>query len=527
MQSLMLRFTNIACLEGVRELTFRPGVNILTGANGVGKSELQKAACAALAGAGALNGTVTRAPDGTPTSLVASVEEVDAQGNAHTLAKTRARAASLETASIPSADTDNLTKFLTGNGFSDPVTADKARIQTLFTLLPESGHATRADILVFVGGETNAKALFSEDELSTLAGQPVLTIHEILKKRIAAKRSQAEEEGKKQAGAADALRKQLATVALPAHAPEAVTDEQLQAASSAQTDALIRAREVSAACKARQSAEEQLDAVKAVRASREAPDVGALQAAAAAAQERMDAAEKEVIRLERQLNLARQVLAGAKADAAHAAKAVEDGERARLAWDREAEMLSQPISGPTKAEADAAQEAADAAASQLARLTQAAADYADYQRSKDTRASLSASYQAASDASVQNLTSAKQWQKRTELCDAALGAVLASKGLPSGLTVSNGRLYAQVQEADGKNVTKLFSACSEGQQTRIMLELAIAAFPGKAVSLQPAWWASLTPSSQLAFAQQALEAGVFVLTGKPTDAPALGLEYLP
>ncbi|MFA5801149.1 MAG: AAA family ATPase, partial [Thermoleophilia bacterium] len=96
--SLTLKFDYIGPVKGSLTLDFRPGLNILTGKNGSGKSNIIDAATVATSGQGKLNAHYTLLPDGTPQVYPALVSEGD-----KVLAKTSRDRAPLFASSLPSA----------------------------------------------------------------------------------------------------------------------------------------------------------------------------------------------------------------------------------------------------------------------------------------------------------------------------------------------------------------------------------------------------------------------------------------
>lgn len=98
--------------------------------------------------------------------------------------------------------------------------------------------------------------------------------------------------------------------------------------------------------------------------------------------------------------------------------------------------------------------------------------------------------------------------------------VLAGAGL-KGLTVVDGALVVK----RGKK-TEPFSRLSLGQRTKLVAEIVAKHCPGKTVPIDPAFWNGLDPKSQGAIAKAATAAGVFFVTEHATDDAEISVETL-
>ncbi len=99
--------------------------------------------------------------------------------------------------------------------------------------------------------------------------------------------------------------------------------------------------------------------------------------------------------------------------------------------------------------------------------------------------------------------------------------LLEKRGL-GDLVVDEGRL--SVVDKDG--VIQPFERLSQGQKAKTALDIACQAYPGKTVPVEPEFWLTLQPAARKEFAKLAADKGLFVVTEEATDEPGVTLEHL-
>lgn len=99
--------------------------------------------------------------------------------------------------------------------------------------------------------------------------------------------------------------------------------------------------------------------------------------------------------------------------------------------------------------------------------------------------------------------------------------LLEKRGL-GDLVVDEGRL--SVVDKDG--VIQPFERLSQGQKAKVALDIACQAYPGKTVPVEPEFWLTLQPAFRKEFAKLAADKGLFVVTEQATDEPGVTLEHL-
>ena len=530
--SITYTFSNVGNLVGEHTYTFHSGWNVLEGDNALGKTNLMDALVCATSGAGRLNAHISRLPDGTAKPLPAYVME-EGKG---VLIRSARQKGELVAASVPFAPLDLLTSFLTGNGVKDPGLADEARIRALFALIPEAGVATEADVATLSCG----KELGGEKWV----GQPVLATKEGLKAEANALALTAERNAAELAGAAKAHRATIAAAVPPVVGDDVVMylGEDCEA-----LDKIARAMERTAAEKKLQASRRaKLEEVK--ESLGERPDPKELDAGIAECAEMVkgvaDALEKkevaagklreQIAKLQADLTQATQRigeqkgtlrLSQEKLKTAQDQKATAEVSAAK--WDTTQEQFKEIVDLPTDAQAQEAADAASKAARHLILAQQAQSASKAVAEHEARIAAVKVLESEATKGAEAATQLGKELRKAASDVEGQLGVVLGRKGIPAGLTVDGGRLYATV---DGD--TKLFSdptkpCLSEGQQTRVMLDVGIQAFPGRVMAVEAAWLTSLAPRRVEEFATVAKERGIILVSARPTDGSSITIRHYP
>lgn len=540
--SITLQFHNVGNHEGDRIFTFHAGLNVLTGRNAIGKTNIADAAVVATSGAGRLNAMIVRSPDGTAATLPAFVKELGADGAERLLAKSGGGRKDLATPTAPSVPLDTLTGFLTGNGIADADKADAHRTRCLFELLPNASTLDEEDLALLTAGKL--ETLFPEpSDRKTLLGMNPLQAETAVKERANALGLRLENESREQAGAAKTHAATRVRLGAPPEMPadlanflefdlDALEQKGRDLADTAK-EKRLKADERTRLEQLRSSLGERPSAATVnedIRATREDIESGAT------TERRL---QGEVQELERQLAQKRREL---EAQQQHAQRANEHLGRleARLQeiatdqarYDATLQQFATIGDLPTQDTATEAEQAVKDLRAKYTRTKEAHALKDRIDEHKRQVGEAQSAELAATKASEETKRAGKNWREYAAATSDAMGKVLARKGIPGGLTISGGRLYATVEE-DGQQVSKLFADpakphLSDGQQFAIMLEIGISAFPGKVFRIDARWWfGELQPAKMEHFTRLAYERGIIMITCQPTDDEALNVSVYP
>ena len=527
--SLTLIFSNIGNLSGETRLTFTPGFNELRGKRGIGKTNVMEAAVVATSGTGRLNARLETLPDGSTEPVPAYV----AEEGVGILARGGERKKKSDTFSSPSiqiAPPEALTTFLTGNNMKDEEAADEARVRALFQLLPEASVTTEKDVKILSGGLAKDLGL----DVETLLALPVLAVKDRIKAAANAAGLKAENLSKTKDGEANAYKTQLAKAEAPVE-----PNPMLSGDVSALTLAERTASAFAATQKLKAEQRVELEALKAGMGERPSAQAAEAEVKSIAADitlqtsVRTDAAatvqrlKEELQRAEARLTDIDTMLKSASTLLDIRQKELDAVLKSQTTYDAQLERFATLTTLPTPAEATLAQEAWEVCKTQL---DDAKAYDAAKKRVEDanaTNASLKAQWTAAVADREQAVRDGKKWRSVAEDAESNLAEVLRGKGIPAGITVAKGRVYASV---DGK--TDLFAGptgtphLSEGQQVGVLLDLAIAAYPGRVVSMLPSWYSALAEEDAKVYSDKARDAGIIVLTARPTSDDVLSVRNL-
>ncbi len=496
-KQLQISMTNVGPHRG-QTLSFQPGVNVLRGRNGVGKSTFIAGAVTALGGServsvtdGALKGQV--AVDGVVTLTLGR----------KTL---QSGAPSVELGAYAAVGD------VIDPGIIDPKKADAHRVRAVLTMAPVAVTpeliATLTDGDVGLAPEGALNVLEVGEHIRKTANEQALAQERVVTEALA--RVKAEQER------VDALGEEVPG------APSVEDAERIE------RDARRTHSETLLLAKQRAETEERMEEIRRTRGDR--PDVKAAGSAFDAAaskresvMENCDAARKEVAAilvrarddlLEAQINAktaedrlraheAATKVAIAEADQKLAAerKRLDESVRAAQRWDEQDALLKKPVSGP------------DARAVTEADVRVAASDTAlqSARREHARRESMAVIGRSLAEAEVSEKRG-KTLRAVAHGVSERLGAVLAANGI-AGLEIEEGRLFATL---NGKR--QLFAdRLSFGQRARIALDIALKSFKHRMIPLKPEFWAALDPATQKEFAKMAREMDVIVLTEAPSD----------
>jgi energy-coupling factor transporter ATP-binding protein EcfA2 len=472
--------------HGTTRLQFSPGVNVLTGRNGAGKSTFIGASVAALGGDekvtvrdGAVAGSV--AVDGVVTLKVGRA--VSPKGHP----------------TVELGAYSPVSDVIDGAGLADPTKADARRVKALLALVPiEVTPAVRS---MLVGGNEKMASELPPPEVGT----NVLAVGEWYRRRANELALQEERAAERAAGSALGAAADLQEVHCELEPAEAMVRE---------NEASLALARAEAGAAARKEAEARRERMQALVARGE-PDVQSARDAAASAAFAVTQARDNVTRLREELARAHAEFEERARDDARARLSLAGAESAHSTWKAAQEEASKPVTGPTEEDVEAAKAARARAVAKVAEAKACAA----YRDGNAKAAAWSQERQKREEeAKVLRLVAAN--------VSTALGEVLAKHGL-AGIAYEDGRLFA-VDMHGGAVRKRLFAdRLSFGERTRLAMALALPAFAGRFIPFDPSFWAALQPSHKTEMAAIARELGVYLVTEEPTDDDVITVRSMP
>lgn len=455
-------------VNGVRDLCFNlgePGVYVLRGKNGAGKTS---AINAVMAAAGARD-AVAEPTDGQESGqvLVGGVRMV-----------VGARRLTTGAPSIHLADSASLGAFIEP-GLRDEKAGNKRRIEALLRMVP-------------IPADDAAKKELTANDLpfaSTVRGYfpDALTLGIEIARAANAEALALEKEAAKHQGEVDVYVREINSKVIP------MSVFPLDVATARCNEAKAKAAIAESQAKAREELVRQQNQIKATIGER--PDV---RAALADRDQKVQAVKD----LQLQLALAKHALEAAIAKVAHAQKTA-------MEWDAQSEILRRPIEGPTLKQAEELKQLAVVAEKDLENARAAAEFREKQQRMADAK--------QASDAA---LGRAEHYRKMAKRVPYALGRLLERAGIP-GLSIDEKGILC-VQAEDG-SMKPFADRLSFGQRVRLALDLSLQAHKQRAGSmpctlqLEPEFWLALDAAHRAEVVAQAKALGVYVLTEEPAE----------
>ena len=455
-------------------LKFSEGVNILRGQNGIGKSTFLSAATAAFGGKSDVS-----IKDGHHTGTVL-VDGVTVLQLGKRLTKTGAPTVELGGFGVIHDVIDP--------GIKDPALRDAATIKAILAMSPVE--VTPAVVKELTGGDAEMMAI----PLPADAPGNVLAVAEHFRRKANEMALAKEKEAERFKGAADAASQKLSELPLP----QSTVTVSLAVAEETARAAQEKATQVALLAKQRKEMEERHERIKATLG--ECPDPAAAKIAVDDAVHVHGLAAKEVQSLRDQLAVAVKEAEIAEAAITAARKESARLHEAVLHWERQAAALQEPISGPVESDVEAARshaalakEAAVAAAAQEAR-----------KKVQDECGAALVGLEQANDR-------AKALRERAQGVSEALGVVLGRAGL-DGFEVEDRRLYCRL----GKERQLFAERFSFGQRAKVALTIALKAYKGRVVPVDPAFWAALDPPNKKTLDTLARESEVILVTEEPS-----------
>lgn len=481
--------TTISNIGGIRhaELELHPGVNVLRGRNGAGKSSAMNAITRALGGDVALE-----VRDGEPSGSV-SVGGVALEVRRVVRATGRAEVALADVA--PLGD-------LIDPGIKDPEAANRARVRALLALVPMPIDDLK--LLALAAGDPEiVEATLRDRSPRTLleASEDVrLTAHYLAREK---ERETAELSG--QRVALDAQVEQLGgdLVLFVPDEPEAQAAVRYAEERLRELD--LRAAERARVLASQEKAREALQAIEAARVAPEAAD----DALAIAKRKLHDAEEEHAKALEwvsstrSQVVICRDAFDRATVAADQARVEARQVETLRAALASAAPEVKESERLNVREELAEAQTKLDYAKKAAhVRALRAQADEVEGRR------------QEAEKRAVALRTAATTVGQR-------LGALLAGTNASPFTLTDEGRLAV----VDGQAVHDFATRRSDGQRIKAALAVAVRAYPSGVVPLSGRAWTALDGSARGELARLAAAAGLYVLTEEPDNAPELHLDH--
>lgn len=474
------------------DLPTTPGVYVIRGNNGAGKSYLLEGVLSRAAGGdgrleptdGRDKGEVTLTEDGATFTLrVAKRVTADGQLPIH----------------IPTSEGRALAEFIRPS-VQDPEARELARVKALCSLARLEPTPDRI------------RALASDVAVQLKPGATIIDAAKAARTALQNSSREYERHAEQAAGEVNSASRSL----------EAVADAVDPGMSVGEAEAEYRRLERESAilqngAQQREQAEQRLEQIRSSRGPR--PDEGQLQAKIEWTERRITEAEDEVRILQEKLQQAqtnRQLLLAERGQLCNEHTRIT---RAAEQWDREQAQLEQPIDGPTWAESVEAESKAQAARQVL----EQARAWEQRRRLEETR-SVAVRRQMEAEEQAMRLReqAAAVWSR--------LGSLLEDAGLED-FAWEDGTLCVRLESGklEPYNDTRL----SFGQRVFYALKAALQSVPGD-LSLPvlfpvPAdFWLSLDPDHKAEVVSQAYGAGIALLTEDPSDGGALRIEpYYP
>lgn len=456
----------------------RPGVQVIRGANGAGKSCTLRAVEAVLGSKAA----VVEPTDGEDQGIV--------QGAGVTL-RVGARRTRSGTPSVELLDSSAISRLIDPR-IQDSTAAAKQRVAALLEIVDPP---VTPDVVEALSGGLPLG-------VRPTRGVSVVEIAQQVKRAAETYSRAREDDAQRALGEASAAR--LVLGGLPTDAPT-MTPE---AAQRAAQDAQRAAERIKIEAQARQTIEERQREAR--EAAAHEPDmqeargnVLEAEALAAGARAAREAIEQRIAELRRDLARAETHEEARRNDLQAQRRAEKAVEEAHRCWARQQEILHQPVTGPTPQDVEVAEAAARVAeaAAESARL----AGEAEQWRAREREAI--AAHNAAAEQALKGRETAASISAR-------LSEVLASAGVERA-TVEDGRLVVGGQDFERR--------LSTGQRVRFALTTALQALTRRGytsaappvLALDPSLWMALDQQRQHEVAQLAREVGVCLITEEP------------
>lgn len=480
-KAIDVRISNVGGIS-TAALTLSPGVNVLTGANGAGKTSALRAVSRAFGSDVALE-----VRDG------ASQGTVEADG-VRLVVKRVVR--STGAAELKLADGSALADLI-DPGLKDSEAAAKARVRALLQLVRVP---VTEDVLGVLADDPEVVAAVRQEHAEGSI-EDLLAAQERIRQHTHRLAREAEALADVTRGRLQASEQRLAQALEKIGGEDGLIDLGAQAAEAAVHEAVRHLEVARVGAAKRAELEHRQEELRATLG--EVVDPSVFDHGIQAQRDAMAAHQRRIEELEHELASEREMLAGIVVDLKHLVAQQADAV-ARVEQQREARrILALPVDGPTQNDVDALEQTVEHCRAQFA-----AARLSDEVR--QTKAAVAAERQAVGAATAR----AEQLRASAASIANRLGGILAGTDA-SGLTVSDGRLAELV---DGVPMD-FERRRSEGQRIRAALRVAAKAYRGKVVPLDGRYWLALDEANRREFAAAAAELGLYVITEQPTGGP--------
>jgi len=480
-EPLEYEITNVGGVEHA-SLTLRPGLNILRGPNGCGKTSSINAV-ARLHGSdvslerrdGTDHGTIS-GPGGV---LVRVGQVVRSKGDA----------------SLSIVDTTPVSTLI-DPGLKASDAAARARLRALVNLV---GIGMEDDTLAALAPDESLRAWLRQS-IEDDPTEDVMVALNRLKHETERRAREQEAVAESQDGRISAATERAESLVEAIGGRQKMVSVSVDDARQALIAASGRYEREVARCEAREDLEARQAEFQSL--SPERPDVEAAEAKKLSAQDDLSMMDAAVHQLEVKLAEAKAQQAGFRLALESATEDALSVKQRADEWDAAQAILARPVEGPTRDQLDALKVEIVNDAEMTLEAARISEEYAESQK-------------AFADAVKGRDEAQREGERLRKLAKglpARLAEILDTAGAP-GITVVDGRVCA----FDGDRVLDWERRLSDGQRIYRALDLAARRWPGGVVALSGQFWTALDPEHRGLIASAAAERGLFVVTEEADD----------
>jgi hypothetical protein len=474
-EELKFAIENVMGIERA-ELILKPGVNVLTGRNAIGKTSAMLAIVRASGGGGELERR-----DGAARGVV------EGPGVRLTIGKVVRTTGAAE---LSLADVSPLSRLI-DPGLQSSEAAARARIRALIDLLQLPVDDAACDALC--QGDESLRGWLAET-VQEEAIDDLMTASEKLRGQAHSRAREAESVAERCEGEASAAGQQASAALETLGGHEHLVDISPADARAALIGDARQFERLEAQCEGREQLEARQAELRATIGER--PDWEAAEKVTEEAKANLAKLLGQFRLLEEKISIARTQVTD-HADLAQRLRALADR------WDRAQEILQREPEGLTRGELATERKRLIVESEERLRLAGASHSY------RTAMAVQVAATEAKSIAAVR----AESLRELASSIPAVLGALLSIAGAGE-VTVIGDRLHALI---DGEPVD-WERRLSDGQRIRLALDIAARVYDG-VVPLDDVYWGALDPANRAEFAKLAQERGLYVLTEQASDGP--------
>lgn len=491
MKDLKFTIENTGGVERA-ELSLRPGVNVLKGRNGAGKTS-------------AINAVVRASGGSVPLQRKDGAEVGRVRGPGVSL-KIKGVVKTTGHAELELADVGPLGRLIDPR-LKDSKAAARERVRALVELL-----GVRIDdekLLELCNGD---RMLFHDltRAIDEAAIDDLLEASEKLR-NLAHKRARAQEDLAAAAGAeVDNSLKECRQILADLGGPAGLSELSLEVANGSLEAEIRNHDRALAKCEAREALEEKQNRIRETLGPE--PDAAGAEAQVASKAAAYEIAKGKAAELAEALQAARFAQERAARELENAASKRDETLEAVETWQKQKTILEETPAGPTRADLEKIKAEGLEAARERLRVAGISQTFREREKAHD----------AAVMAKEKAEDSAEAFRELAADIPAKLGKILASAGAP-GLTVSEGRLHVTTEDGPPRDFEY---RCSTGERARAALAVAAQVYKGRVLALDGEVWGNLDPANRAEFAAAAQECDLCVVTEEPAEG-ALRLELRP